>query len=74
MLLGYARVSTKDQNLNLQLDDLRLHGCERFFTDTVSGAKSFHPGLDEILQEAHHKNVIVIWKIRSARAIAQAFS
>jgi DNA invertase Pin-like site-specific DNA recombinase len=63
MLLGYARVSTKDQNLDLQLDALLSHGCERFFTDTVSGAKSVRPGLDEILKEARTKDVIVIWKL-----------
>lgn len=63
MLLGYARVSTNDQNLDLQLDALRLHGCERFFTDTVSGAKAKRPGLDEILKEARPKDVIVIWKL-----------
>ncbi|NJR47023.1 MAG: recombinase family protein [Hyellaceae cyanobacterium CSU_1_1] len=63
MLLGYARVSTKDQNLDLQLDALRLHGCEKFFTDTVSGAKVARPGLDEILKEARAKDVIVIWKL-----------
>jgi DNA invertase Pin-like site-specific DNA recombinase len=49
--------------LDLQLDALRLHGCERFFTDTVSGAKSIRPGLDEILKEARAKDVIVIWKL-----------
>lgn len=63
MLLGYARVSTKDQNLDLQLDALRLHGCKRFFTDTVSGAASARPGLDEILKAARAKDVIVIWKL-----------
>jgi DNA invertase Pin-like site-specific DNA recombinase len=63
MLLGYARVSTKDQNLDLQLDALRLHGCERFLTDTVSGAKAVRPGLDEILKQARPKDVIVIWKL-----------
>ena len=63
MLLGYARVSTKDQNLDLQLDALRLHGCEKFFTDTVSGAKSVRPGLDKILKEARPTDVIVIWKL-----------
>ena len=63
MLLGYARVSTKDQNLDLQLDALRLHGCKRFFTDTVSGAKAKRPGLDEILKEARPGDVIVIWKL-----------
>lgn len=40
MLLGYARISTKNQNLDLQLDALRLHGCKSFFTDTVSWATS----------------------------------
>lgn len=60
---SYARVSTKDQNLDLQLDALRLHGCKRFFTDTVSGAKAKRPGLDEILKEARPKDVIVIWKL-----------
>lgn len=63
MLLGYARVSTNDQNLDLQLDALREHGCKRFFTDTVSGAKAKRPGLDEMLKEARPKDVIVIWKL-----------
>ncbi len=63
MLLGYARVSTNDQNLDLQLDALREHGCKRFFTDTVSGAKANRPGLDEMLKDARPKDVIVIWKL-----------
>ena len=63
MLLGYARVSTNDQNLDLQLDALSEHGCEKFFTDTVSGAKAKRPGLDEMLKEARPKDVIVIWKL-----------
>ena len=63
MLLGYARVSTKDQNLDLQLDALRLHRCEKFFSDTVSGAKAVRPGLDQILTEARSKDIIVVWKL-----------
>lgn len=63
MLLGYARVSTKDQNLDLQLDALRSHGCKQFFTDTVSGAKTARPGLDDILKSARPLDVIVIWKL-----------
>ncbi|WP_036478546.1 recombinase family protein [Myxosarcina sp. GI1] len=63
MLLGYARVSTNEQNLDLQLDALRLHGCERFFTDTVSGAKAVRPGLNEMLSNARPDDVIVIWKL-----------
>ncbi len=63
MLLGYARVSTNDQNLDLQLDALRSHGCERFFDDVVSGAKASRPGLDEMLKDARPNDVIVIWKL-----------
>ena len=63
MLLGYARVSTNDQKLDLQLDALRSHGCEKFFTDAVSGAKAKRPGLDEMLKDARPKDVIVIWKL-----------
>ncbi len=63
MLLGYARVSTKDQNLNLQVDALREHGCSKFFSDIVSGAKAARPGLDQMLQEARPKDVIVVWKL-----------
>jgi DNA invertase Pin-like site-specific DNA recombinase len=69
MFLGYARVSTKEQNLDLQLDALRLHGCKKFFTDTVSGAKTARPGLDEILKEARPKDVIVIWKLDRLRRL-----
>jgi len=63
MLLGYARVSTNDQNLDLQLDALRSHGCERFFSDVVSGAKACRPGLDDMLRDARPDDVIVIWKL-----------
>ena len=63
MLLGYARVSTNDRNLDLQLDALRSHGCERFFSDVVSGAKASRPGLDEMLKNAREDDVIVIWKL-----------
>ena len=63
MLLGYARVPSEKQNLNLQLDALHEHGCEKIFTDTVSGAKAIRPGLDEMLKEAKSKDIIVIWKL-----------
>ena len=43
MLIGYARVSTDDQNLNLQKDALLETGCERIFEDRLSGAKSGRP-------------------------------
>src|SRR5512135_2571901 len=49
MLVGYARVSTADQNLGLQKDALTSAGCERLFTDTASGSRADWPGLDEAL-------------------------
>ena len=63
MFLGYARISTNDQNLDLQLDALRLHGCKKFYSDIVSGAKANRPGLDEMLKNAREDDVIVIWKL-----------
>lgn len=50
MLIGYARVSTADQDLALQTDALVAAGCEKVFTDKASGAKSGRPGLVEALE------------------------
>lgn len=49
MKIGYARVSTRDQNLNLQLDALNQAGCERIYQDVASGSKAARPALDELL-------------------------
>lgn len=49
MLIGYARVSTNDQDLTLQIEALTKAGCERLFTDKASGAKAIRPGLTEAL-------------------------
>jgi DNA invertase Pin-like site-specific DNA recombinase len=49
MLIGYARVSTTDQTLNLQKDALEKIGCSKIFTDTASGAKAERKGLEEAL-------------------------
>ena len=46
MLIGYARVSTDDQNLDLQYDELKKAGCEKFYDDKVTGGKTDRPGLD----------------------------
>ena len=48
MLIGYARVSTDDQNLDLQRDALRIAGCEKIYEDRMSGAKAARPGLNRI--------------------------
>ena len=49
MLIGYARVSTQEQTLDLQLDALKKAGCDRILTDTLSGAKQERKGLAEAL-------------------------
>ena len=49
MLVGYARVSTQDQTLDLQKDALEKAGCTKLFTDTASGAKTERKGLEEAL-------------------------
>jgi len=63
MLVGYARVSTTDQNLNLQTDALRAIGCERLYTDTVSGAKVDRPGLTAALNICRPGDTFVVWKL-----------
>jgi DNA invertase Pin-like site-specific DNA recombinase len=63
MLVGYARVSTTDQNLDLQRDALKAAGCERTFTDTASGAKTERPGLTQLLKEGRQGDTLVVWKL-----------
>src|SRR5215510_6477152 len=63
MLIGYARVSTTDQNLDLQKDALQAAGCERLFTDTASGAKAERPGLAQALKECRWGDTLVVWKL-----------
>jgi DNA invertase Pin-like site-specific DNA recombinase len=63
MRIGYARVSTIDQNLNLQKDALRAAGCERVFTDMVSGARAERPGLTAALEACRPGDTLVVWKL-----------
>jgi len=60
MDIGYARVSTGEQNLDLQQDALEEDGCERIFTDQVSGAKSKRPGLTYKIAVKESSHVVVV--------------
>src|SRR6478672_7505211 len=63
MLIGYARVSTDDQNLDLQRDALRLAGCEKIYEDLISGAKAARPGLALALEVARAGDVLTVWRL-----------
>ncbi len=63
MLVGYARVSTQEQTLNLQNDALAKVSCDRVFTDTASGAKSDRPGLEEAVRFMREGDTLVVWKL-----------
>lgn len=63
MRIGYARVSTTDQHLQLQTDALHVAGCERVFTDMVSGARGERPGLMAALAACRPGDTLVVWKL-----------
>ena len=63
MKIGYARVSTGLQNLNLQEDQLNQYGCEKIFNDYMSGSKSKRPGLDKAIEFARSGDTIVVWRL-----------
>jgi DNA invertase Pin-like site-specific DNA recombinase len=63
MYVGYARVSTQDQTLDLQKDALEKIGCSKIFTDTASGAKEERKGLDEALTYVRAGDSLVVWRL-----------
>jgi DNA invertase Pin-like site-specific DNA recombinase len=63
MLIGYARVSTHDQTLNMQRDALEKAGCEQIFTDQVSGTKAERKGLNEALSHLRAGDTLVVWRL-----------
>ena len=62
-LLGYARVSTDDQNASLQEDALKKAGCIRTFSDHASGSKASRPELDRMLDQVRPGDVVVVWRL-----------
>ena len=72
MLLGYARVSTVDQNLALQRDALIEAGCSKIFTEQMSGAVADRPALHDALEFARGGDTLIVWKLdRLARSMKQ---
>ncbi len=63
MLIGYARVSTQDQTLDLQTDALKRAGCERIFSDVTSGAKAERPGLQAAIDHLRAGDTLVVWRL-----------
>ena len=63
MLIGYARVSTHEQTLNLQRDALTKAECTKIFTDTASGAKTERKGLEEALNYVRKGDTLVVWRL-----------
>jgi DNA invertase Pin-like site-specific DNA recombinase len=63
MLIGYARVSTQDQSMNLQKDALTKAGCKEVFEDIISGSKSEREGLDKLLKYVRPGDTVVVWKL-----------
>ena len=63
MLIGYARVSTSDQNLDLQLDALKKAGCTEIFKDVASGSIAVRAGLEEALAYMREGDTLVVWRL-----------
>jgi DNA invertase Pin-like site-specific DNA recombinase len=63
MNIGYARVSTIDQNLDLQIDALKAAGCEKIFTDRITGTKFDRPELNELKKILRDGDTVVVWKL-----------
>jgi|ERR1700691_623574 len=72
MLIGYARVSTQDQNLESQREALTKAGCQKVFEDKVSGTRADRPGLAKALEMMREGDTLVVWKLdRLGRSVKQ---
>jgi DNA invertase Pin-like site-specific DNA recombinase len=75
MVLGYARVSTQDQNLERQTDQLQQLGCERIFHEKITGSKKERPELDKLIDQLRSGDIIVVTELtRLSRSIRDLFT
>ena len=63
MIFGYARVSTKDQSLDLQIDALKKQGCDEVFFEKISGRSENKPKLEELLSKLRHDDVVMVYSL-----------
>jgi DNA invertase Pin-like site-specific DNA recombinase len=63
MKIGYARVSTKEQSLSMQVDALKKAGCDQIHEEIASGAKTSRPVLEEIMRNLREGDTLIIWKL-----------
>ncbi|WP_010110092.1 recombinase family protein [Verminephrobacter aporrectodeae] len=63
MLIGYARVSTQDQILDLQIEALKKAGCKKVFDDKISDSRAEQPGLAKALEMLREGDTLVVWKL-----------
>ena len=63
MNIGYCRISTGDQILDLQIDALKVAGCEKIYQDIASGSKSDRPGLNKALEQLRAGDTLVVWRL-----------
>ena len=61
--IGYARVCTADQDLKMQIAELKKAGCKKVYSDKISGIKSVRPGLDECLDKLKKGDTLVVWRL-----------
>jgi DNA invertase Pin-like site-specific DNA recombinase len=75
MIIGYARVSTMDQNLEVQLDELKTHGCERIFTDKATGTNTARAGLTDVMEFVRDGDTLVVTRLdRFARSLTDLYA
>jgi DNA invertase Pin-like site-specific DNA recombinase len=78
MLIGYARVSTHDQNLDLQKDALEQTGCERIYVEHISGNSSSRPELEKAFEMLREGDTLIVWRLdrlgRSLKHLIELFS